>query len=168
MLTTWRNTVGFLSILYLAACGSGANQSPDSTSINDLQDAAPGTVEIVSDTGDALTSGHASDASSKANLEVADDSFDFGTLTEGEVVEHTFTFTNTGGEPLILSQVSASCGCTTPDFSKTPIVPGGEGEVKVRFDSSGQVGRQHKVISVANNGVNNIVLLHLRGEVKPK
>lgn len=142
---TWRNALGILSIMCLVACGSGASESQDSSEVNEI--AATG---------------------SKANLEVAEDAFDFGIVTEGEIVEHTFTFTNTGEEPLILNQVSASCGCTTPEFSKTPIVPGGEGSIKVRFDSNGQVGKQHKVISVANNGVNSIVVLHLRGEVKPQ
>ena len=63
---------------------------------------------------------------------------DFGTITEGEVVEHTFKFTNTGDTDLIISNASASCGCTIPDWPKEPILPGENGEIKVKFDSKGK------------------------------
>jgi hypothetical protein len=91
--------------------------------------------------------------------------YEFGQVTEGTLVEHVFTFKNTGEAPLILTQVTASCGCTTPEYSKHPVAPGEEGQIKVVFDSNGQVGKQHKVISVLNNGATQVALLHLRGEV---
>lgn len=94
--------------------------------------------------------------------------YEFGQVTEGTLVEHVFTFKNTGDAPLILTQVTASCGCTTPEYSKHPVAPGEAGEIKVIFDSTGQVGKQHKVISVLNNGATQVALLHLRGEVVPK
>jgi len=49
--------------------------------------------------------------------------YDFGTVKEGATVEHSFKFKNTGNAPVILAQVSASCGCTTPDYTKEPILP---------------------------------------------
>lgn len=104
--------------------------------------------------------------SASAVLEVASDSYDFGEIKEGEKVEHEFTFTNTGNEPLIISKVQASCGCTTPEYSKNPIAPGEEGKVKVVFNSAGQAGKQHKVITVTSNAASPNTLLHLRGEVK--
>ncbi|WP_262246330.1 DUF1573 domain-containing protein [Parapedobacter soli] len=104
--------------------------------------------------------------SAGAILEVTEDSFDFGVITEGKKVEHEFRFTNTGSSPLIISNVQASCGCTTPEYSKNPIAPGDEGLVKVVFNSAGQVGKQHKVITVTSNAVSPNTLLHLRGEVK--
>ena len=102
---------------------------------------------------------------SGAVLEVEEEAYDFGTVKEGEKVEHEFTFTNTGSSPLILSNVQASCGCTTPEYSKNPIAPGEQGLVKVVFNSAGQLGKQHKVITVTSNAATRNTLLHLRGEV---
>lgn len=99
-------------------------------------------------------------------LELQDDTYNFGEVTEGDHVEHEFRFTNTGGSPLIISNVQASCGCTTPEYSKHPILPGEEGMVKVVFNSAGQVGQQHKIITVSSNALTANTLLHLRGEVK--
>jgi len=104
--------------------------------------------------------------STAASLELASDSYDFGVIKEGEKVEHEFRFTNTGKSPLIISNVQASCGCTTPEYSKNPIPPGEEGMVKVVFNSAGQVGKQHKVVTVTSNSSSQNTLLHLRGEVK--
>lgn len=100
------------------------------------------------------------------NLE--NDTFDFGVVQEGVKVEHVFDFVNTGEAPLIISNVLASCGCTTPEYSKHPIAPGEKGTVKVMFDSNGQLGKQHKIITVMSNAENRNMLMHLRGEVKTK
>ncbi len=62
---------------------------------------------------------------------------DFGKITDGEVVEHTYRFKNVGKVPVTISKVEASCGCTTPDYTKDIIPPGGEGIVKATFNSSG-------------------------------
>ena len=60
---------------------------------------------------------------------------DFGKIKEGTLATHEFTFTNTGKAPLVLSNVQPSCGCTTPEWSKEPIMPGGKGTVKAVFNS---------------------------------
>ncbi len=104
--------------------------------------------------------------SSAAVLELASDSYDFGEIKEGEKIEHEFRFTNTGSTPLIISNVQASCGCTTPEYSKNPIAPGEEGMVKVVFNSAGQPGKQHKIVTVTSNALSTNTLLHLRGEVR--
>ncbi len=104
--------------------------------------------------------------STAAILELEADSYDFGEIKEGEKVEHEFRFTNTGNSPLILTNVQASCGCTTPEYSKTPIAPGEQGLVKVVFNSAGQPGKQHKIVTVTSNALSTNTLLHLRGEVK--
>lgn len=64
--------------------------------------------------------------------------FDFGDIMDGEKVNHTFTFTNTGTEPLVISKAQGSCGCTVPDWPKEPIAPGKTGEIKVQYDSRGK------------------------------
>ncbi len=77
---------------------------------------------------------------------------DFGDITQGEKVEHTFKFTNTGTEPLIITNVEVTCGCTTPKgWPRDPINPGGRGEITVQFDSTHKIGRQNKVSTVISN-----------------
>ncbi|MDR3272938.1 MAG: DUF1573 domain-containing protein [Flavobacteriaceae bacterium] len=63
--------------------------------------------------------------------------FNFGEITKGSKATHEFAFTNAGTKPLIISEVIPSCGCTTPDFTKSPVLPGKKGSVSVTFDSSG-------------------------------
>jgi hypothetical protein len=83
-------------------------------------------------------------------------SHDFGKITQGEVVEHTFYFTNTGNEPLIITDVVVSCGCTTPKgWPKDPVMPGGKGELTVAFNSTGKIGMQNKPITIVSNAVND-------------
>ncbi len=76
---------------------------------------------------------------------------DFGTITDGDIVEHTFKFTNTGEAPLIISNAKATCGCTVPNWPKEPIPVGGEGEILVRFNSRNKTGNQSKTITVTAN-----------------
>lgn len=63
---------------------------------------------------------------------------DFGNVTEGEVVEYSFKFTNTGEKDLLINKAEASCGCTVPEWPKEPIKPGESGYMKVKFDSKGR------------------------------
>jgi len=81
--------------------------------------------------------------------------FDFGDITQGERVEQRFHFTNTGNEPLIITNVEVTCGCTTPKgWPRDPIAPGDKGELVVAFNSTNKYGRQNKVITVVSNAVN--------------
>ena len=85
------------------------------------------------------------------SMTFAEDVFDFGSVTEGEVITHTYSFTNTGNEPLIVSDARGTCGCTVPSRPTAPIAPGEDGEITVRFDTRSKVGdRQQKVTITAN------------------
>lgn len=101
-------------------------------------------------------------------LEFGESVYDFGEVKEGEIVEHVYAYTNTGTAPVILSQVSASCGCTTPSYTQTPVLPGKSGEVKVSFDSNGQVGKQQKIVTIVSSAENRVTTVQLKGEVLPK
>jgi hypothetical protein len=79
---------------------------------------------------------------------------DFGDIYQGDNVEHVFKFTNTGNEPLIISNIQVTCGCTAPSWPKNPIPPGGKGEIKIGFNSAGKMGRQNKTVTVVSNAVN--------------
>jgi hypothetical protein len=90
-----------------------------------------------------------------AVLTLEKSSHDFGDITQGDVVEQVFKFTNTGNQPLIISEIKTTCGCTTPVFPKNPIMPGASGEIKVGFNSAGKSNKQTKVLPIISNAAND-------------
>lgn len=86
-----------------------------------------------------------------AGMTFEEELFDFGTVKEGDIVEHVFSFTNTGKVPLVISDARSTCGCTVPDWPKDPIEPGAKGQIKVKFDTDGKVERQNKPIMITAN-----------------
>lgn len=93
----------------------------------------------------------------------------FGQIKEGGGnVTHKFEFTNVGGSPLVINDVKASCGCTTPSWTRKPIMPGKKGYVNVTFNPSNRPGDFNKSIVVRTNGTKNITVLRIKGSVKPK
>ena len=91
----------------------------------------------------------------------------FGTFSEKEpVVNCAFTFTNVGESPLIINQAVASCGCTVPEYTKTPIQPGEKGEIKVTYNGTGKFpGHFKKSITVRTNGAVEMTRLYIEGEM---
>jgi hypothetical protein len=80
---------------------------------------------------------------------------DFGNITQGDVVERVFKFKNTGNQPLIITNIQTSCGCTTPVWPRDPIMPGASGEIKVGFNSAGKMNKQTKTLPILSNSVND-------------
>ncbi len=93
--------------------------------------------------------------------------FDFGDMTEGQVVEHTFKFKNTGEFPLIINNVTASCGCTIPQWPRDPIGPDESNVIKVRFNSKGKRGPQSKTVTVYANTDPAYSEIHFTASVYP-
>lgn len=93
------------------------------------------------------------------------DIFDFGKIKQGDVVSHDFKLKNTGKTPLIISDATATCGCTIPKPPKDPILPGNEAIINVIFNSTGKEGIQDKVITITSNATPNQTTVHLVGEV---
>jgi hypothetical protein len=91
--------------------------------------------------------------------------FDFGSIKEGENVEHTFKFTNSGKAPLVITNARGNCGCTVPEWPKTPIVPGASGEIKVVFNSKGKQGKQEKEVIITANTIPNKTKLKITANV---
>lgn len=85
------------------------------------------------------------------SFEWTEEEHDFGTITDGDIVEHTFKFKNTGEAPLIISNAKATCGCTVPNWPKEPIPVGEEGEILVRFNSRNKPGNQNKTVTITAN-----------------
>ncbi len=94
---------------------------------------------------------------------------DFGKVNEdvGKAT-YSFEFTNTGDAPVIISQVTASCGCTTPEWSKEPVLPGKKAKITVGYSTIGRPGPFVKSLSVLNNGDPITIPLQIKGEVIPK
>ncbi len=85
------------------------------------------------------------------NLKFKEDFFDFGTITQGEVISHTFHLYNAGDDLLIIKDLIPDCGCTKPKIEKKVLKPGEETTVEVIFDSKGWYGSQYKSVTVRSN-----------------
>ena len=94
---------------------------------------------------------------------------DFGKINEADGrVSTVFEFKNEGMEPLVLSNVRASCGCTTPTWTKTPIEPGQTGNITVTYNPNGRPGRFQKTITITSNATEPTKKVFIKGEVIPK
>jgi hypothetical protein len=100
-------------------------------------------------------------------LDWGETEWDFGTINEGDVVEHVYTFKNTGQAPLIIESAKPSCGCTVPTFTKEPIPVGGTGEIQVKFDSKGKPNIQNKTVTVTANTWPKVTTLRFKTFVTP-
>lgn len=100
-------------------------------------------------------------------IEFDNKTFDFGMVKEGEKVTHTYQVRNTGEAPLIIENARASCGCTTPEWTKEPIPVGGTGFVKAGFDSKGKSGMQNKTITITANTWPKATVLKFSAQVMP-
>lgn len=82
---------------------------------------------------------------------IGGETHDFGTVAESGDISYEFEFKNTGKTPLIITQANASCGCTTPDFSKDPVLPGKKGKIKVVYHTQGRPGPFAKTVFIQSN-----------------
>ena len=140
-----------IAVFGLISCSEQAATDEGGSSENSSEATASA---ITADNVEALT-----------NIEFAEEAFDFGEITQGEKVEHTFMFKNTGENDLVIVSAKGSCGCTIPKWPKEPIAPGAEGEMYVVFNSDGKKGKQHKKVSVIANTEPATSVVALRGDV---
>ncbi len=107
--------------------------------------------------------------SQKAGINFEVKSHDFGKVNEEDgKITNVFTFTNNGASPLVVNRVQASCGCTTPTWTKEPIEPGKSGSITVTYNPAGRPGAFTKTITVYSNAADEQVVLIIKGEVIPK
>ncbi len=112
---------------------------------------------------------HAQDvANAKTEITFKKMVHDFGNINEGDVVETTFEYTNTGTAPLYVTKIKASCGCTIPsNWSKEPLKPGDTGFFTVKFNSRNKPNRQSKRISILANTAKGNEYVTIKAQVKP-
>ena len=91
----------------------------------------------------------------------------FGSFSESNPkVTCTFTYTNVGEQPLVVNQAIASCGCTVPEYTKTPVQPGEKGEIKVTYNGAGKFpGHFKKSITIRTNGAVEMTRLYIEGDM---
>lgn len=107
------------------------------------------------------------DTSQTAKITFDEDHFKYDTIKAGEVVEHSFSFTNTGKQSLMISNVKSSCGCTIADYPESPIAPGESGSILSTFDSKDKEGPQINEITVTANTYPQRTKVTLSGVVVP-
>lgn len=101
------------------------------------------------------------------SIALSENSFDFGKIKKGEKVEHVYEVTNTGKNPLVISEVKPGCGCTVPDFTKEPILPGKKGKITLHFDSSSFDGNVQKYADVFANVDKAPIKLTFTANIQP-
>ncbi len=99
-------------------------------------------------------------------IQFEEQKYDFGAIRTGDVVDHTFKFKNVGTQPLVISNIGVTCGCTTPDWTREPIMPGKSGTVTAKFNSAGKYGMQNKVLTIESNSVGGNAMVAIVGDVK--
>lgn len=90
---------------------------------------------------------------------------DFGKIKQGDKVNYTFKFKNTGKDPLVISSAKGSCGCTVPSYPKEPIAPGADAAIEVSFDSKGKSGLQTKTVTINANTEPNPTRLTIKADI---
>lgn len=91
----------------------------------------------------------------------------YGTIEHQSDGSCTFEFTNTGDQPLALSTVRSSCGCTVPKWPRKPIMPGEKGKIKVTYDTR-RLGPINKQVTVRSNAINGTIVLKIKGKIARK
>ena len=105
------------------------------------------------------------DTSQMARIDFDNLTFDFDTITTGDIVNHRYTFKNTGVKDLLILDTQTTCGCTISKHSEDPIPPGKEGFVELSYDSKDRKGAQEKIVHVYTNTYPNETLLRIKGFV---
>ena len=153
-----RKFISIISVIFLTACGS---------QVSDLElRVAKLETEIAS-----MRKGGGSTivpAGAFPKFTFDQEEHNFGQIRDGDIVSHTFRFTNSGEAPLIISKATAACGCTVPQWPKQPIPVGGSGEIQVQFDSSNKPGMQNKVVTITSNTESKVKKLLIRAQVNPR
>ena len=111
-------------------------------------------------------SGEGIDVENMPAFDFENEIFEFGKISQGEKVSHSFRFKNTGKSDLVINKVEGSCGCTVmKGWPQHPVKPGEMGKIDVVFDSNGKKGTQNKTISVVANTYPSTTVISLKGEV---
>jgi hypothetical protein len=151
-----------MAFLFLASCNNKSvnNENAGSSTGN--------SAEISNDqiSNPATASNPTATPSEFAIMSFKNTEHNFGDILENQKVETTYEFTNTGKVDLLINDCRASCGCTVPNWPKTPIKPGASGVIKVVFDSAGKSGENNKIVTVLANIKEGSIELKFKASVR--
>jgi len=161
-----KNTI-FIGLLVLFAAGSCTDKKLENNikSLEKRVAALEGKSGVSSSSSSANSTTVAASGTEFPVMSFESTEYDFGTVSEGEIVDYTFKFTNTGNQPLIINKATATCGCTVPDWPKEPIAVGGKGEIKIKFDSKNRKNLQTKYVNINANTQIPVTRLKITGNV---
>jgi hypothetical protein len=151
-----------LAFLFLVSCNSNSSKKDNSGSTTE------NSVEISNEqiNNPATASNPTATPSEFAIMSFKNTDHNFGDILENQKVETTYEFTNTGKVDLLINDCRASCGCTVPNWPKTPIKPGASGVIKVVFDSAGKSGENNKIVTVLANIKEGSIELKFKATVR--
>lgn len=150
----------------LAACSANTTPTEQEQTVEEIM-AAP-SIRNSDIVRSPVSASAPADSNDVAKMSFAQTIYDYGEVLEGEIVEHTFEFTNIGTQPLLISNARSTCGCTVPEWPKTPILPGEKGEISVKFNTANKKNIQTKPINITANTYPAMNTVYLRGTVKGK
>ena len=151
-------------VVGLAACQNNELGSKSEKTIQEIQ--ADGDVSSI--IRSPVTASDQQDTVNVAQMSFESELYNFGEVLEGDVVKHTFKFTNTGKVPLIINGARSTCGCTVPDWPREPIPPGESGVIGVKFDTKNKKNNQNKPITITANTYPAQTKVYIEGFVIPK
>lgn len=166
-----------LSIIALSVIGFGfvsckkENKETTGTETTSAMDSTA--ASIAPATGDSAVAPASTEATAPASnqplttIALSESNFDFGKIKKGDKVEHIYEITNTGTNPLVISEVKPGCGCTAPDFTKEPIMPGKKGKITLHFDSTNFDGNVNKYADVFANVEKAPIKLTFTANIQP-
>ena len=160
--------------LGLQACNNQAadqkNPNQADTALASPADAAKNTGAVANSdlTYNPATADQPLNENEAAKFEFKEMEYDFGTIKQGDKVEHVFEFKNVGKQPLAITNALGSCGCTVPEYPKEPIAPGQSGKIKVIYDSTGKKGAESKYVTITASNVIGETRLKITANVQEK
>jgi len=153
----------FSIIIILSACQS---EKTSEKSIEEIRNSdLVGNAAIIRN---PVSADEVTDTVNVAKIEFEETIYEFGEVEAGEIVAHTFNFTNTGKVPLLISNARSTCGCTVPDWPQELIHPGEKGKIKVRFNTKNMLRAQKKPVTVVANTYPSETKVYLSGFVREK
>ena len=156
----------FVSLILLAGCGSDSGQPAGNTEKTLQEIKKEGAISNADIIRNPVSANTPIDTVNVAKMTFEEQNYEFGEVMEGEIIEHTFKFKNTGKAPLAIQGARSTCGCTVPEWPKEPIPVGEEGEIFVRFDTKNKRARQVKPVIITANSYPATAKVYLRGFVK--
>ncbi len=160
-----KNVLFFVLIIGLAACQQN-RFSGSEKSVEEIK--AEGPISNADIIRNPVSAAEPLDTVNVAKMTFTEETFNFGEVQEGDIVKHTYNFTNTGKVPLVISNASSTCGCTVPTWPKEPIEPGAGGEISVEFNTKNKHREQKKPVIITANTYPARTVVHLEGFVHPE